>query len=160
MTESTKSYEVELLPFNKPGAGSTMWRLARKFSVNEPVVLQLTKEQAEVFENDWRFKLSTSKDKGEPLEDGNVGESESVPPTAEAPTAEETVDDSDEVVEDSDVELEEETSGEDEGATELEELLRDNNRAELDNLARELGIQNPQSLSNKTEVAQAIVDAH
>ena len=153
-----KSYKIELLPSNVAGAGDTMFRLGRKFTVKEPQVFELTKEQAEVFENDWRFKIENSRDRGEAITSGDVTEGDTVP-SAEGPAAEETIEDTTETVEDTTVKPQEEISGETEGALSIEDLLRDYSRDELNSLALELGVDAPETLPNKTEVAQAIVNA-
>lgn len=153
------SHEIELLPFNISGAGSSMYRLGRKFSVNEPVVLELTKEQVEVFENDWRFKVTKSNEAGQPLESGDVAESEAISSTPATVAAEEVVANETEAVQDSPVEQEEETSSEDASNSEIDELIFNNNRDELNAIAKDLGVKKPDKLGSKEEVAQAIVDA-
>lgn len=153
------SYEIELLPFNLTGAGETMYRLGRKFSVREPEVIELTDEQAEVFKNDWRFKVLDSTDRGKKLETGNVATSDIVPPAADTTNTEETVASETETVSDSDLTPEEEAGLKDEGTFNIEDLLKDNSREELNAQATKLGIENPEDFDNKTEVAQAIVDA-
>jgi len=159
MTSSNKSYEIELLPFNMSGARDTMYRLGRKFEVTQPVVLKLTEEQVEVFENDWRFKITDSTDEGGTLEGGTVSASETVSPTADTETEKEIVDSETETVQDSDVEPQETVGGETAQDSELDELLFNNDKDELVEIAKELGIKKAHKFKSKQEVAQAIVDA-
>ena len=53
--ESTTKYEVTLLSTPASGAKKTMWRAGRQFEVKVTQVLELTKEEVEVFKNDKRF---------------------------------------------------------------------------------------------------------
>lgn len=154
------SYEIELLPSSVSGASDKMYRLGRQFTTRETVVLELTQEQVEAFNNDWRFKVTDSNESGQSLEVRDVEETGSGEAEVVAETTEETVDSPIETVEDSVVEPTQEDSTEDSSVPPtLEELLRDNDRDELNAKAKELGVKKPHKLESKEEVAQAIVDA-
>lgn len=147
-------YKVELIPSGESGARVSMWRCGVKFNLGEPQTLELTKEQAEVFENDWRFKITHTTDTSSTLETSPVAESETV--LSADTTATETVDvDETEVVEDQAVAREEKKVG----IVTVAELLKEHSREELNIYAGELGIESPELYANKTEVAQAIVDS-
>lgn len=158
MAESTKTYKIELVPSSNAGAGATMYRSGVKFTEREPEILELTQEEAEVFENDWRFEITDTKDSGETLEGRQARESKIAPPDVN-PGAEEAVEGETETVETETAPQEEADSVDDTPADSVEDLLKNHSRDELDIQAAELGIENPQELANKTEVAQAIVDA-
>lgn len=169
----TKLYEVELQASQESGAKKTMWRAGREFEVKVAQVLELTKEEVEVFENDKRFKLSETdgtsrqEDESESSSDSEEDSSTSTDESSEEDDSSEDSDSedssSDEAEENSDDSTEDESSDEDEQVTEdeltVDGLVRDNSRAELNALALESGIENPEALSGKPEVAQAIVDA-
>jgi hypothetical protein len=175
----TKNYEVELLPSNESGAKGTMVRGGRVFAVKEPVVLALTKEEAEVFENDRRFQLSETSEtpsESESSESTSGSESDAQGSGDESSEEDDSSEDSDsedsssdEAEEDTSESTDEEASEEDveEDSTEDEEveevtvesLVKNNSRNELNALAVEAGVENPEALETKPEVAQAIVDA-
>lgn len=162
--ESTTKYEVTLESTPASGAKRTMWRGGRQFEVKVTQVLELTKEEVEVFKNDKRFKLSkaTKTNSGsEPVETTSGSESDTSGGDETSPANDETEasdsedsstdgseEDSDESTEDS------EESNEDE----LKRLLQ-KKRSTLDKQAKSLGIENAEELKDKLEVAQAIVDA-
>lgn len=159
----TKSYEVEMSHVAASGAKKTMWRAGRQFEVKVPQVLDLTKEEVEAFENDKRFTIkeasesSSSTDSSETTSDSEVDTS-----TTDSETSEEDDSTEDSSSEDTDSSDSEEASDEDTEVSEevsVESLVKDNSRAELNALAKETGIENPEALSGKPEVAQAIVDA-
>lgn len=152
------SHKIELIPSGVSGARSTMFRCGQKFEIGEAKILDLTKEQLEEFKNDWRFKVSDSKDSGEKISGGTIATSETIPPT-EGIFTEDSSTDEVATVADSDVTQEEEAGDEVETEGNLEELLKNNSRDELDSIAKGLGIDDPENLQNKTEVAQAIIDA-
>ena len=166
----TKDYEVKLLPSNESGAKLTMYRGGVAHTVGEPQVLALTKEEAEVYENDKRFQLSTPSDAtSESVSSDETSGSESDAQDGDNSSEEnDSTEDSDSEDSSSD-EAEEasDDSSEDESSEEVEEeaevtvesLVKDNSRDELNALATEAGIEAPESLKDKTEVAQAIVDA-
>lgn len=147
------SYKVELIPSGLPGARPTMFRGGLKFEANEPRILELTKEQAEVFKNDWRFKISASKDSGETVEDAQAATREEPTPSIVGGT-QETITSEVEAPTASFVASEETPSGETE---DVKNLLKEHSREELDIMAGELGLDGP--FGNKTEVAQAILAA-
>ena len=166
----TKDYEVKLLPSNESGAKATMYRGGVAHTVGEPQVLALTKEEAEVYENDKRFQLSTPSDatsesvssdetsgSESDAQDGDESSEEDV--TSEDSDSEDSS--SDEAEEVSDESTDEEASEEDveEAEVTVDSLLKNNSRDELNALAVEAGVEAPESLKDKTEVAQAIVDA-
>ncbi len=167
----TKSYEVELKSVPASGAKKTMWRAGRQFEVKVPQVLDLTKEEVEVFENDNRFTLSeadgsrVSTDESESSSDSEADSSndsseEEANDSSEDSDSEDSS--SDEAEEDSDdsTEDESESSSEEEVvAPTVDDLVRDNSRKELNALAVEAGVEDPEALNGKPEVAQAIVDA-
>lgn len=168
----TKNYEVKLIPSNESGAKTTMYRGGLVHTVGESQVLALTKEEAEVYENDKRFQLSeTSESPSETVSSDETSGSESDAQGSGDESSEE--DDSsedsdsedsssDEAEENSDDSSEDESSEEDveeEAEVTVESLVKDNSRDELNALATEAGIEAPESLKDKTEVAQAIVDA-
>lgn len=161
----TKTYKVELLPSNESGAKRTAWRAGRQFVVKESQVLELTKGEAEVYENDRRFTITETEARSEEQSSETASDSEVDTSTADSETSEEDTSTEDSSSEDSDSSDTEEVSDEDtESQVESEEvsvdqLVKDNSREELNALALETGIENPDSLKDKTEVAQAIVDA-
>lgn len=162
----TKSYEVEMSHVAASGAKKTMWRAGRQFEVKVPQVLDLTKEEVEAFENDKRFSIKEATDAPESTDTSETtSDSESDTSTADSETAEENDTTEDSSSEDTDSSDTEEASDEDtENQVDSEEvsvdqLVKDNSRDELNALAKETGIENPEALKDKTEVAQAIVDA-
>lgn len=152
------SYQIELVQSGIAGARPTMFRSGIKFSVGEPLTLNLTKEEAEVFVNDWRFKVSAAKDTGATLAEAKAATGEVLPsavdiageekPAAEIEAIENQLAAQEKVVDDKGKEL-----------SPLDALLRDYSREELNKQAKALGIKKPGDFGNKTEVAQAIVDA-
>jgi hypothetical protein len=152
------SHKIELIPSGVSGARSTMFRCGQKFEIGEAKILDLTKEQLEEFKNDWRFKVSDSKDSGEKISGGTIATSETIPPTEGIFTEDSSTDEA-ETIANSDVAQEEEASDEVETEGNLEELLKKNSREELNVIAKSYGIQDADSFDNKTEVAQAIIDA-
>lgn len=150
------SYKIELIPSGISGARNTMYRSGLKFEVGQAQILDLTDEELEVFENDWRFKVSDSKDPGAKIAGGATSAGQTISPT-DKPFAKPIADFEVETVENSNAAPAQEASSNDETTLYVEELLKENSRDELDALARELGIEDPESLANKTEVAQAIV---
>ena len=126
--------------------------------LGQPQILELTGEQREVFENDQRFKVSDSTDSSETLAGGSTSASKTVAPIEGIFTEAEHVDES-ETVEDQDVTQEKTVENETEKLDSVGDLLKDNSRDDLDAIARLEGIQNPDELPNKLEVAKAIVDA-
>lgn len=151
------SYKIELIPSGVSGARPTMFRCGQRFSVGQPQILDLTKEQLEEFKNDKRFKVSDSKDSGEKIASGTVAASETVSPT-EGIFTEETIVDEVEAVE-AEVVAQEEVVDSEVETTTLEELLKENSRDELNEQAEFLGIKDAAAFANKKEVAQAIIDA-
>lgn len=151
------SYKIELIPSGISGARNTMYRSGLKFEVGEAQILDLTDEELEVFENDWRFKVSDSKDSGAKIAGGAIAAGKGLLSPGHPDPEDFSVDEA-ETVEDSDVAPAQEAGSGNETTLYVEQLLKENSRDELDALARELGIEDPESLANKTEVAQAIVD--
>ena len=148
-----KTYEVVLQPSNLSGARNNAWRAGRQFTVLEPQILELTDEEVEAFENDWRFKITVS---GKKAKSSKVSASETVL-SAEIEAGEEAAEVKAETLEDTAVVETETVTGE--TPSDVEILLKDYSRGELDAQARELGVENPEGLANKTEVAEAIVSA-
>ena len=166
----TKLYEVELQASQESGAKKTMWRAGREFEVKVAQVLELTKEEVEVFENDKRFKLSetdgtssqedesdSSSSSEEDSSDSGDGSSEDDDSTEDSDSEDSSSDETEENSDDSTEDESDDSSDEDEVT--VDGLVKDNSRAELNALALESGIENPEALSGKPEVAQAIVDA-
>ncbi len=147
------SYKIELVPSGVAGARSTMFRGGLKFEVGGPKILDLSKDELEVFTNDWRFKVSSTKDSGETIEETKAALGDALPP-ADSVTAQEAVVAPSAPVEDTATTQEESVSGED---ADVKNLLKDHSREELDSIAQSLGLEGV--YANKTEVAQAIVDA-
>lgn len=170
----TKDYEVKLLPSNESGAKSTMYRGGVAHTVGEPQVLALTKEEAEVYENDRRFQLSTPSDVTSEQDssdetsgsesdaqdgDNNSEENDSTEDSdSEDSSSDESEEASDDSTEDESDASSEDSSEESEEVT-VDSLVKNNSRDELNALAVEAGVEAPESLKDKTEVAQAIVDA-
>lgn len=162
--ESTTKYEVTLLSTPASGAKRTMWRGGRQFEVKVTQVLELTKEEAEVYKDDKRFKLSKatkatsgseSDEKTSGSESDTSGGDETSTSNDETEASDSEDSSSDDSEEDSDESSEdEESSSEDE----LKRLLQ-KKRSTLDKQAKSLGIENASELKDKLEVAQAIVDA-
>lgn len=152
------SYKIELIPSGISGARNTMFRCGVKFQIGEAQILDLTDEQAEAFKNDWRFKTTDSKDSGEKIAGGAIETSQTIPPT-EGIFTEEIVVDKTKTVKNKTVTQEEIIYNENEQPYTLKELLKDHSREELDQIANDLNIKNPENFSNKSEVAKAIVDA-
>jgi hypothetical protein len=151
------SHKIELLPSQVSGARDTMWRCGRKFEVNIPQVLDLTKDELEAFKNDWRFKVSDSNDPSEKVAGGATAKSETIPP-ADSASPKEKFADKVKAAKDRIVAQKEIVDNQDKELPDIDELLKTYSRDELDLQASELGIENPQQFNNKTEVAQAIID--
>lgn len=165
----TKSYEVEMAHTTGSGAKKTMWRAGRQFEVKVPQVLDLTKEEVEAFENDKRFSIKeatdapeqtdtsseTSDSESDAQDSGDAGDETS---EEDATTEDSDSEDSssDEAEEASDDSTEEQDSTEEDAVA---VLVRDNGRTALNAKAIELGVTDPENMKDKTEVAQAIVDA-
>lgn len=152
------SHKIELLKSSLPGARPTMFRGGIKFEVGQPQILNLTKDEVEVFENDWRFSVSSTKDSGATIEETKASERETVP-SAIVDSGKEAVVSQAEIIKDSPVAQEEAVADEMEESSLLDTLLKGFSREELNEQAKVLGIEKPESFGNKTEVAQAIVDA-
>lgn len=162
MGKSTKSYEVEMRHLAVSGAKKTMWRAGRQFEVKVPQVLDLTKEEVEAFENDKRFSIKEATDAPEQTNTSETAsDSESDAQTAGDEAGE--ADSTDEASEDEDSSTSEAEEASDDTtetqAPTVESLVKDNSRNELNALALEAGVEAPEALETKTEVAQAIVDA-
>lgn len=156
----TKKYEVTLLASNQSGAKRTYYRGGLQFTVLEPQVLELTNEEVKVFKDDARLKVKSVSGKGESDQSETTSDSESDAPTTTTETTEEDSSTEDSNSEDSSSDEAEEVSDEDTPTTEsrLDVLLKES-RKDLDALATSLGVEAPEKLENKTEVAQAIVEA-
>lgn len=154
----SKEYKVTLLSTPANGAKKTMWRNGRMFEVKVPQVLELTKEEVEVFKNDKRFKLSkASESSDETVSSEATSGSESDSFAGSTETSEDaTTEDSDS--EDSSSDEAEEDSSSDTEEDRVKALLT-LSREELNAKAISLNVENPEKLENKTEVAQAIVEA-
>lgn len=159
--KETKLYEVELLNVPASGAKRTMWRGGRQFEIKQPQVLELTEEEAEVYANDKRFALSeTDGSSVEPDESEETSGSESDTSDESSESSEEDASDENEDSEDSSSDDSEEASDEgSEDTSNVDALVKDNSREELNAKAIEAGVENPEGLKDKTEVAQAIVEA-
>lgn len=174
MANSTKKkYELTLLPSMASAAKPTYYRGGLKFSVNETQVLELTKEEVEVFKNDARIQVKSSSDKSEPKESGEASVSEEVPRTDTPESSEEEssneVSDSEDKVSTPEEEasdsapeateevVEEESSNEVKDITEKEQLKL--NREKLNAYAKERGIETPEQYETKKEVVDAIAEA-
>ncbi len=173
--KEVKLYEVELLNTPASGAKKTMWRGGRQFEVKVAQVLELTEEEAEVYANDNRFSLSeTDGSKVEADESEASSDSESDAQDGDSESSEEESSDesedsedssSDEAEEASDDSTESSDSDEEEAPEEVteaptvDELVKNNTREELNALAVEANVENPEQYETKPEVAQAIVEA-
>lgn len=146
-------YEVELKPSNEAGAKATMFRGGRSFELRKPQVLDLTKEEVELYQNDRRFKIKKTNAPSEPVESDEASEGEDVSQSAETAGEEVSTDESEDTT-DTDTTPTEEASDE----VTVESLIKNNSREELNALAKEAGVEDPEKLENKPEVAQAIVD--
>lgn len=169
----TKSYEVEMSHVAASGAKKTMWRAGRQFEVKVPQVLDLTKEEVEAFENDKRFTIkeasesteqadssSTTSGSESDAQDSGDDEASDEDTSTEDSSSEDTSTSDSEEASDEDTELSEDTENQvDSEEVSVDQLVKDNSRAELNALAKETGIENPEALAGKPEVAQAIVDA-
>ena len=156
----TKLYEIELQSIPASGAKRTMWRGGRQFEVKVPQVLELTNEEVKVFENDKRFKLSeTDGTKSQEDESDSSSDSEVDSSTSGDESSEDDDSTEDSDSEDSSSDEAEEASDDAPEAPSVDQLVKDNSRAELNALAVQAGVEAPESLSGKPEVAQAIVDA-
>ena len=157
----SKQYEVEMTHLAASGAKKTMWRAGRQFEVKVPQVLELTNEEVEAFENDKRFSIKEASDAPQPSDNGGEA-SDSQEDTPEAGDASSEANDSSEGEDSQDTasDASEEDNSSDTPETEtVESLLKNNSRDELNARAEDLGVQSPENLKDKTEVAQAIVDA-
>jgi hypothetical protein len=164
----TKSYEVEMSHVAASGAKKTMWRAGRQFEVKVPQVLDLTKEEVEAFENDKRFTIkeaseSTSEADSSETTSGSESDAQTTGDDEASEEDDSTEDSSSEDSSSSDTEEvsdeDTEDSSEEEVALTVDDLVKNNSRKELDALALEAGVEAPETLSGKPEVAQAIVDA-
>lgn len=154
------NYEVELQPSNESGAKKTAWRGGRQFSAKVPQVLELTKEEVKVYEDDRRFniKKTTAKAEPEPSETPSDSEANAQPTTPEAETPAED-NSSEDSSEDASEEADSSETEDNEEAPTVDSLVKDYSREELNAQAVELGVEKPEELASKPEVAQAIVDA-
>ena len=162
--ESTTKYEVTLLSTPASGAKKIMWRSGRQFEVKVTQVLELTKEEVEVFKNDKRFKLSkatkaSSEPKSSEKTSGSESDAQGGDETSTDNDSSEDQDSEDSSSDDSEEDSDE--SSEDEESSSEDELKRllQKKRSTLDKQAKSLGIENASELKDKLEVAQAIVDA-
>jgi len=162
----TKSYEVEMAHTTGSGAKKTMWRAGRLFEVKVPQLLDLTPAEVEAFEDDKRFSIKEASeltsstdssdeasDSGEDSQDAG-DEAEDDATTEDSDSEDSSSDEAEEVSDDVT-----EDSSEEEVVTTVDDLVKNNSRKELDALALEAGVEAPETLSGKPEVAQAIVDA-
>ena len=152
------SYKIELIPSGVSGARSTMFRGGLKFQLGEPQILDLTEEQLEVFENDWRFKVSASRDPGSTIQEAKAAIGDTIPSAVDIAGEEKPVPQI-EAIEDQLATQEEEMDDKGQEPVVLATLLKTHSREELNDEAAFLGVENPELFANKTEVAQAIVDA-
>jgi len=155
----TKKYEVTLLASNQSGAKRTYYRGGLQFTVLEPQVLELTNEEVKVFKDDARLKVKSVSGKGESDQSETTSDSESDAPTTTTETTEEDSSTEDSDSEDSSSDEAEEVSDEDTTTESRLDVLLKESRKDLDALATSLGVEAPEKLENKTEVAQAIVEA-
>ena len=156
----TTFYKIELKHSSESGAKLTTWRAGRQFNVKIPQFLELTQEEVKAFKNDYRFTLTkTNRDsvEADKVETTSDSESDSLQGSPdvnpEVVTSEDT--DSEDVTS---VEAEEDTGTASDAPT-VESLVKDNSRPELNALAVEVGIEAPEALESKTDVATAIVEA-
>lgn len=154
----TKKYEVTLLASNQSGAKRTYYRGGLQFTVLEPQVLELTNEEVKVFKDDARLKVKSVSGKGESDQSETTSDSESDAPTTTTETTEEDSSTEDSDSEDSSSDEAEKVSSNDTEVSRVEGLLK-LSREELNAKAVSLNVENPEKLENKTEVAQAIVEA-
>ena len=152
------SYQIELVPSGVEGARSTMYRGGLKFDAGKPKILNLTKEELEVFVNDWRFKVSDSTDSGSTIEEAKVAISDAVSSAASS-AGEQKLATQIEAIEDQADAPQKKVGNQNKEHSLLETLLKNHSRKELNEEAKFLGVENPESFANKAEVAQAIVEA-
>lgn len=161
---STQLYKVELRSIPASGAKRTMWRGGRQFEIKVPQVLELTKEEAEVYKDDKRFKLSkASKATSEPNQTDQTGGGEEGTPGEGAEGAEANgspggSDSQDTTGDDTKEGSDDAPTPENQVDDRLKKLLQ-KKRAKLDKIASELKIENPDKMGSKEEVAQAIIEA-
>lgn len=153
----TKKYEIELQPSLAEGARTSMFRGGQEFEVKVPKILELTDDQVGVFYDDWRFKVSDSTDSSKKNKGGIVGKGKAIP-YGDPIDEKEVFIPATQIVEDKPVAQEKKDVDNSTKIPSLKELKKNYSREELDTIAIEAGI-NPEGFNNKSEVAQAIVDA-
>lgn len=153
------TYTIKLLASNQPGAKPTMWRGGKQFSALVPEVLDLTKEEAQVFKDDPRFtiKKGGSGSSQEPTETAAPSQNEPREGNNEGPKDDDTT--KTETSQDQSPAPQEEATDEVEvPETTLDDLLQ-LSRADLNKSAAAIGIQGAEDMNNKTQVAEAILAA-
>jgi len=171
----TIEYEVELLSIPASGAKKTMYRNGVQFEVKVPQVLELTKEEREIFEDDKRFSISEATEStGDEDSSVETNDSEEDAPVSDSDSSEEDDSSEDQDNEDSSSDEEEASSDEapEDGSSEeasptteeapvvtVDKLVKDNSRDQINALAKEAKVENPEALETKREVAEAIVKA-
>jgi virulence-associated protein VagC len=144
-----------------------MWRAGRQFEVKVPQTLELTAEEVEAFQNDNRFVISEASEatgSEDSSDETTSSDSDSQDGAGDGDeTTEEDTTSEDEASEDSSSDSEEEASDETTEAPQVsnvDDLVKNNSRNELNAKALELGVETPEREDwNKLEVAQAIVEA-
>lgn len=157
----TANYEVELKHTTAVGAKRTAWRAGRQFEVKKPVVVELTEEEVKAFEDDKRFSIKKTTKSPEQANSGEeTSGSEADSQGGDSGSSDSDTDSEGEDSEDQGSDDQEEDSDEDSSsAPTVDELVRDNGRDELNAMATEAGVKDAEKMENKTEVAQAIVEA-
>lgn len=150
-------YKIELIPSLVEGARTTMFRGGQEFEVKVPKVLELSDEEVRVFVNDWRFTVSDSTDSSKKNSSGNVKKGKTISSSGSIDGTE-TIVDTTQVVEDKSVAQEKKDADNSTKIPSLKDLKKNYSREELDTIAIEAGL-NPEGFNNKSEVAQAIVEA-
>lgn len=143
-------------------------RAGFEFGTNETRILELTKEQLEAFDDDPFFTVGDVAESAAETQADNqeATETEQAEPTqtSEAPT-----DQADQATPETEVEASAESAAETESEANTEsdapdtaqtvtELLQ-SSRAQLNDIAKEAGVADPESYENKQQVAEAIVAA-
>lgn len=165
----TTAYEVELLSIPASGAKKTMYRNGIQFEVKVAQVLELTDEERQVFEDDKRFAISEATDSpavedegdeaSDSQEDSSDGDSEASEEDASSEDSDSEDSSSDEAEEASDEDSSDEESAVEDPEVRIQRLKKDNSRDELNAKAVEAGVEAPETLETKEDVAKAIVEA-
>lgn len=81
-------YTIKLLPSLLSGDLGSAWRLGNKYITNEPVQVELTDEELEVFNADFRFEVSGGTDTSKKNAGGDASKSKTIPSSSNVEGAE------------------------------------------------------------------------